>query len=51
MRFIDVGGYRYNYMGFYEKSIYQISMNWRRMTTTQVAYASLIKNFLLLLFL
>ena len=27
MRSMDIGGYRHNYEGFYEKSTYQISIN------------------------
>ena len=35
IRSIDVGGYKYNYVGFYEKFIYKISMNRVRTTTTK----------------
>ena len=40
---MDVGGYRHNYKGFYEKSTYEMSINRGRMTRTQGAYASLMK--------
>ena len=42
MRSMDVGGYRHNYEGFYEKSSYQMSINKGRTTTTQSAHASLV---------
>ena len=35
IRSMDVGGYRYNYEGFYEKSIYQMSINKGRTTTRE----------------
>ena len=47
---MDVGGYRHNYEGFYEKTSYQMSINRGRMTTTEGAHASLVGiiSFLLL---
>ena len=48
---MDVGGYRHNYEDFYEKSIYQISINRERKTTTQGAHASLMGILSFLLFL
>ena len=42
IRSIDVGVYRHNYEGFYEKTSYQMSINRGRMTTNQGAYASLV---------
>ena len=42
MMSIDVGGYTYNYEGFYEKTSYQISINRGRMNTTQGAHTSLV---------
>ena len=47
----DVGGYRHNYEGFYEKISYQISINRGRTTTTQGAHASLVRILSFLLFL
>ena len=41
---MDVGGYRHNYEGFYEKSTYQMSINKERMATTEGAHASLFGN-------
>ena len=43
MRYIDVGGYRYNYEGFYEKSTYQMSINRVRMITTQGAHTTIVR--------
>ena len=51
IRFMDVGGYRHNYEGFYEKTSYQISINRGRMTTTEGAHASLVGILSILLFL
>ena len=39
-RYIDVGGCRHNYDCFYEKIIYQISINRRKTTTTRGAHVS-----------
>ena len=36
MRSMDIGGYRHNYEGFYEKTSYQMSINMGRMTTTEL---------------
>ena len=41
-RFMNVGRYRYNYEGFYEKSTYQMSINKSRMTKPEAAHASLV---------
>ena len=38
---MDVGGYRHNYEGFYEKTSYQMSINRGRTTTTKGAHAAL----------
>ena len=51
MRSTDVGRYRYNYDGFYEKSIHQMSINRERMLTTKGVYTSLMKILSFLLFL
>ena len=32
---MDVGGYKHNYEGFYEKTSYQISINREKTTTTK----------------
>ena len=48
---MDVGGYRHNYEGFYEKTSYQMSINKGRTTTTQGAHASLVGILSILLFL
>ena len=37
---MDVGGYRHNYEGIYEKTSYQMSINRGRTTTTEGAHAS-----------
>ena len=42
MRSMDVGGYRHNYEGFYEKNAYRMSINRERTTITEGAYASLV---------
>ena len=34
---MDVGGYRHNYEGFYEKTSYQMSINNERTSTTKGA--------------
>ena len=47
----DVDGYRHNYVGFYEKNAYQMSINRGRTTTTQAAHASLVGILPFLLFL
>ena len=49
-RSMDVGGYKHNYEGFYEKSIYKTFRN-RKTTTTQCAYVSLMRILKFLLFL
>ena len=51
IRSMDVGGYRHNYEGFYEKFTYHMSINRERMTKTQGAHASLIEILSLLMFL
>ena len=51
MRFMDVGGYRHNCEGFYEKTSFQMSINRGRMTTTKGAHASLVGIISFLLFL
>ena len=48
IRSIDVCGYKHNYDSFYEKFIYQMSINRGRTTTTQGAQASLVGIFFLL---
>ena len=48
---MDLGKYRHNYEDFYEKSIYQISINRGTMITTQAGHASLVENLYFLLFL
>ena len=48
---MDVGGYRHNYEGFYEKNSYQMSINRERTTTTQGAHAGLMEILSFLLFL
>ena len=48
---MDVGGYRQNYEGFYEKTSYQMSINRGRTTTSEGADASLIGILSFLLFL
>ena len=40
---MDVGGYRHNYEGFYEKISFQMSINRGRTTTTEGAHASLVR--------
>ena len=47
---MDVGGYRHNYEGFYDKTLYQMFINWERMTITQGAHASLVRILSFLLF-
>ena len=47
----DVGGYRCNYEGFYEKTSYQMSINRGRTTTTECAHVSLVGIISFLLFL
>ena len=39
---MDIGGYRHNYNGFYEKASFQMSTNRERTTTTEGAHASLV---------
>ena len=48
---MDVGGYRHNYEGFYEKTSFQMSITRGRTTTTQGAHASLVGILSFLLFL
>ena len=36
---MDIGGYRHNYEGFYEKTSYQMSINKGRTTTTKGVHA------------
>ena len=48
---MDVGRYRHNYEGFNKKTSYQMSINKRRMTTTQGAHTSLVGILSFLLFL
>ena len=48
---MDVGGYRHNYEGFYEKTSFQMSINRGRTTTTEGAHASLVRILYILLFL
>ena len=45
---MDVGRYRHNYEGFYEKSTYQMSINRVRTTTTQGSHESLVRILLFL---
>ena len=40
---MDVGRYRHNYEGFYEKTSYEISINRERTISTQGAHASLVR--------
>ena len=42
---MDIGRYRYNYEGFYEKSTNQMSINRERMTAAQGSHASLVGIF------
>ena len=51
IRFIDLGGYRHNYEGFYEKTSYQMSINRGRTTTTEGAHESLVGILSFFLFL
>ena len=51
IRFMDVGGYRHNYEGFYEKTSFQMFINRGRTTTTEGAHASLVGILSFLLFL
>ena len=51
IRFMDVGGYRHNYEGFYEKTSFQMSINRGRTTITEGAHASLVGILSFLLFL
>ena len=48
---MDVGGYRHNYEGLYEKTSYQMFINRGRTTTTEGAPASLVGILSILLFL
>ena len=51
MRYMDVGRYRYNYEGFYEKSTFQMYVNKERTTTTKGTHPSLVGILSFLLFL
>ena len=51
MRSMDVGGYRHNYEGFYEKTLHQMLINRGRMTTTLGSHASLVRIHSFFLFL
>ena len=51
IRSMNVSGYRHNYEGFYEKSIFQMSINRERMTTSQGAHTSLLRILSFLIFL
>ena len=42
---MDVGGYRHNYEGFYEKFTYQMFINNGRTTITHSAHASRVRIF------
>ena len=48
---MDVGGYKHNYEGFYEKTSFQMSINMGRTTTTPGTHASLVGILSFLLFL
>ena len=48
---MDVGEYRHNYEGFYEKTSYQMSVNMGRTTTAKGAHTSLVGILSILLFL
>ena len=48
---MDVGGYRHNYEGFYEKTSYQMSINRGRTTTIEGSHAILVGILSFLLFL
>ena len=50
MRSIDVGGYKYNDEGFYEKFTYQMYINRERMIITQGAHACIVRIISFLLF-
>ena len=43
IRSMDVGEYRHNYGGFYEKTSYQMSINRGRTTKTRGGHASLVR--------
>ena len=49
---MDVGGYRNNYVYFYEKTSYQMSINRGKTTTSEGAHTSFVRflSFLLILF-
>ena len=51
MRSIDVGRYRHNYEGSYEKFTYQMSINKGRMVITKGRHASLVGILSFFLFL
>ena len=51
IRSIDIGGYRHNYEDFYEKTLYQMSINRGRTTTAEGAHARLVRILSFLLFL
>ena len=48
---MDVGGYRHNYEGFYEKSTCQMFKNRDKTTTTLGAHARLVRILSFILFL
>ena len=48
---MDLGRYKHNYEGFYEKSTYQMSINMGRTITTQGAHASRVEILPFILFL
>ena len=48
---MDVGRYRHNYEGFYENTLYQMSINREMTTTTEGTHASLVGILSILLFL
>ena len=51
IRFMDVGGYRNIYEGFYGKTSYQMSINRGKTTTTEGGHESLVGILSFLLFL
>ena len=48
---MDVGGYKHNYEGFYEKSTYQMFINKGRTTIAQGAPVSLVRILFFFVFL
>ena len=51
IRSMNVGGYRHNYEGFYEKTSFQMSINRGIMTTSEGAHTSLVGILSFLIFL